>query len=294
MNETPSVASPIEQLRQLGRELVETAEYPWSNIDSWIAKATPLVRHDWSAHFDDFQRAARKPRQYITLPGNNPTVTESQNRRFALESKNRLLSFIDGLLQLGHVQSAVLSSTNAEITSGANMYRRIGVMIGSPGDATDERQAITDAVARWNATHSGEKKIILEAVKWETHATPGLRGRPQGMINEELIPLSDCLIAVFRSRAGSPTGKDISGTMEEVREFMRQGKYVALYFYAGPVAVGSIDPDQLKAVNAFKKEIQQHGLTDNYGTVDELSAKLSHHLSGFVREILSIVVDGVC
>jgi len=170
-------------------------------------------------------------------------------------------------------------------TGGRDMYRRIGVMIGSPGDATDERQAITDAILRWNAANSDDKHVMLEPVKWETHATPGLQGRPQGMINEELIPKSDCLIAVFRARAGSPTGKEISGTIEEIREFMQQGKYVAVYFYEGNVAVGSIDPDQLQTVNAFKPEIQQHGLTESYKTVDDLSAKLAHHLTAIVREV---------
>src|SRR5271157_5107823 len=96
-------------------------------------------------------------------------------------------------------------------------YRRIGLMIGSPGDATDERQAITDTVIRWNAANK-DQGYWIEPVKWETHATPGLDGRPQGMINEELIPQSDCLLAVFRARAGSPTGEEISGTIEEIRQ----------------------------------------------------------------------------
>ncbi len=170
---------------------------------------------------------------------------------------------------------------------GQSMYRRIGVMIGSPGDATKERQAITDSILRWNAAHNADNHIMLEPVKWETHATPGLRGRPQGMINEELIPKSDCLIAVFRTRAGSPTGKDLSGTFEEIREFMRGCKYVVVYFYEGREAVGSVDPDQLKAVREFKKEIQQHGLTDGYKSVDELSAKIAHHLTAIVRSIIA-------
>jgi len=165
------------------------------------------------------------------------------------------------------------------------MYRRIGVMIGSPGDAADERQAITDAILRWNAAHSQEKGILLDPVKWETHATPGLRGRPQGMINEELIPKSDCLIAVFRTRAGSPTGKEISGTIEEIREFMQQGKYVVLYFFEGQAAVAAIDPNQLKAVTAFKQEMQQCGLTGSYQTIAELSERLAYDLTAIVRAV---------
>src|SRR6266481_6158050 len=167
------------------------------------------------------------------------------------------------------------------------MVKRIGVMIGSPSDAVEERQAITDTILRWNAFNRDDKGIILEPVKWETHATPGLEGRPQGMINEELIPLSDFLIAVFRVRAGSPTGREISGTIEEIREFMSLGKYVAVYFYEGETSVKGLDPDQLKKVLDFKKEIQQHGLVESYSTVPDLQAKLTFHLSAIVKRLES-------
>jgi hypothetical protein len=161
---------------------------------------------------------------------------------------------------------------------------RIGAMIGSPGDAAEERQAITDTILRWNAVNRDEG-IMLEPVKWETHATPGLEGRPQGMINEELIPMSDFLLAVFRVRAGSPTGKEISGTIEEIREFMGLGKYVAVYFFEGETSIKGLDPDQLKKVQEFKKEIQQHGLVESYTSVSDLQAKLGLHLSAIVRRL---------
>lgn len=177
----------------------------------------------------------------------------------------------------------ILASRESE----APMMRRVGAMIGSPGDATQERQAITDTILRWNAVNGADKGIFLEPVKWETHATPGLEGRPQGMINEELIPKSDFLIAVFRVRAGSPTGKEISGTIEEIREFMALGKYVAVYFYEGETSVKGLDPDQLKKVQDFKKEIQQHGLVESYSSVADLQAKLAMHLSAIVKRLES-------
>ena len=75
---------------------------------------------------------------------------------------------------------------------------------------------------------SGQGHPDIEPVKWELYATPGLQGRPQAMINAELVPISDLLVAVFRSRAGSPTGKGMFGTIEEIREFMRLDKHVLL------------------------------------------------------------------
>ena len=166
----------------------------------------------------------------------------------------------------------------------SEIFQRIGVMIGSPGDATDERQALTDTILQWNAVNK-DQGLWIEPVKWETHSTPGLEGRPQGMISEELIPQSDCLIAVFRARAGSPTGKELSGTIEEIREFMMAGKYVVVYFYEGMISLRGVDPDQVKLINQFKKEIQQSGLTESYATIDELRAKLSSHLYAIVKKL---------
>lgn len=166
------------------------------------------------------------------------------------------------------------------------MVHRIGVMIGSPGDTAAERQAVTDTILRWNAHSGSSMGVLLEPVCWETHATPGLQGRPQGMINEDLIPQSEVLVAIFRSRAGSPTGIDVSGTIEEIREFMRRGQYVVVYFYEGEVSIGSVEPDQLTAIRDFKREMQKQGLTESYTSVDDLRAKLSHHLTAIVRKLL--------
>ena len=181
----------------------------------------------------------------------------------------------------GDGTKALRRAVDKELTG---YMQRIGVMIGSPSDAGDERQAITDALLRWNAVNR-DKGIIIDPVKWETHATPGLHGRPQGMINAALIPISDILLALFRSRAGSPTGKELSGTIEEIREFMRAGKYVVLYFYEGDVDIRTVDPDQLKTLTAFRKEIQQHGLIAGYSSVSELREHVLCHLTSIVGQL---------
>ena len=207
---------------------------------------------------------------------------------YAAMLRNEYRNYYDEMLDLAGAVKALRADYEANCiqpvqeTMNAKMIQRLGAMIGSPGDAGAERDAVTKAILQWNA-HSGRTmNVYLDPVRWETHATPGLKGRPQGMINEELIPQSDLLIAIFRSRAGSPTGLDVSGTMEEIREFMRQGKYVVVYFYEGEVAIGDIDPEQLKTIRAFQAEIQQHGLTDSYKTVEELAAKVPHHLTAIV------------
>jgi hypothetical protein len=57
------------------------------------------------------------------------------------------------------------------------------VLIASPSDLAEERQAATDAVNDWNAQHAVAESVVLLPVKWETHATPQSGVRPQEAIN---------------------------------------------------------------------------------------------------------------
>lgn len=89
------------------------------------------------------------------------------------------------------------SNVEADVSPTSAIILR--VMIASPGDTAEERQAIKDALIRWNGIYGDVFGVRLEPVMWELHATPGLEGRPQGMINKELVSTSAFLIAVFRA-----------------------------------------------------------------------------------------------
>jgi hypothetical protein len=88
----------------------------------------------------------------------------------------------------------------------ANTYR---VLIASPSDLTEERQAATDAVNDWNALHALAESIVLLPVKWETHATPRSGVRPQQAINEQLVSSSDVLVGLFWTKLGTSTSSGI-------------------------------------------------------------------------------------
>lgn len=96
------------RLSVLRDELVATEPEPWSNIASWVAKATPIIRSDWPSHFDDFQRTAVEPkwkRPVVKLseyyhPTGAPRDTSHLvvNKERAEAAKQKLLSFLDGLM----------------------------------------------------------------------------------------------------------------------------------------------------------------------------------------------------
>ena len=86
------------------------------------------------------------------------------------------------------------------------------VLIASPSDLSEERDAATQAVHDCNALHAVAEGITLLPVKWETHATPQTGIRPQEAINQQLVKDSDLLIGMFWHKFGSNTGAAESGT----------------------------------------------------------------------------------
>jgi hypothetical protein len=104
------------------------------------------------------------------------------------------------------------------------------VLIASPSDLAEERQAATDAINEWNAQHAAAESVVLLPVKWETHALPETGQRPQQAINRQLVQECDILVGMFWTKLGTATGVAESGTVEEVNQFVIAGKKAMLYF----------------------------------------------------------------
>jgi hypothetical protein len=157
-------------------------------------------------------------------------------------------------------------------------------LIASPSDVEDERRAIPEIIQQWNRDNSFLKRTVLDAVKWETHSTPAMGDRPQEILNKQVVRGCDILIGVFWARLGSPTGKEPSGTVEEIREFIAAGKPVLLYFSGMPIPQ-NFDAEQWQQLQEFKKECQSRGVVFLYESIDELRELLRSHLSRTVEEL---------
>ena len=152
-------------------------------------------------------------------------------------------------------------------------------MIASPSDVAKERDIVRAVVTEWTAIHSADKSAVLLPVGWESHATPEMGDRPQGIINRQLLKNCDLLIAVFWTRLGSPTGKAESGTVEEIEEHIAAKKPVMIYFSDAPVRPDSVDSEQYKALVAFKESCRKRGLYESYDSLTEFHDKLARQLA---------------
>ena len=168
----------------------------------------------------------------------------------------------------------------------ADVYR---ILVASPLDCAAERQAVLDVVRDWNAAHAFEREIILEPVLWESHSRPQMGGRPQGIINEQLVLNCDILVGIFWTRFGSPTGKAASGTVEEIEQFREAGREVLLYFSNKPIPPSEIDNSQIQAVAAYKKQLGSDGLYWNFNAENDFQRQFSRHLGKLMASVSSSV-----
>lgn len=152
-----------------------------------------------------------------------------------------------------------------------NLVTALQVMIASPSDVAEAREAVYAALTRWNEANTASRKIALIASRWETGAVPMLGDHPQALINKQLVSSADIVVALFGSRMGQATPSAVSGTAEEISEAEAAGKPVHLYFSTAPHA-NDVDPEQLQALRDFQKEVEARGLYGTFNSPQELTA----------------------
>lgn len=158
------------------------------------------------------------------------------------------------------------------------------VMIASPGDVASERAIVRDVVYEWNAVHSNSRKIVLLPIGWESHSSPEMGASAQDIINHQVLAKCDLLIGVFWTRIGTPTGQHPSGTVEEIEKHISEGKPAMLYFSSQPVALDTVDLEQIQKLRTFKESCQARGLYESYDSHGDFKAKFYHHLQLKVNE----------
>ena len=170
-------------------------------------------------------------------------------------------------------------------------------MIASPSDVSKERQAIREAVFEWNYKHSHPNRMVLMPLTWETHSAPllgeGQDKRAQKVINDMVLKHADVLVAIFKSRIGSPTGRSASGTIEEINVHCSLGKPVMRYFGKCDIFHNILLPlgrqaEHSKTVRAYKEECKKDGLICEYENPVELKNKFYGHLQLVVNTIREI------
>jgi hypothetical protein len=160
----------------------------------------------------------------------------------------------------------------------------VRVLVASPSDVLTGRDTVESAINRWNIDNASDAGVVLLPVRWETSATAEIGGAPQDVINRQLVETSDILIGIFGTRLGSPTATNLSGTAEEIQQFLESGRPATVYFSNERVAIDDIDADQLSALRSFRKDLQTRGLLGRYDSEQSLQIQVYSYLVRIVRE----------
>lgn len=147
------------------------------------------------------------------------------------------------------------------------------VLIASPTDVPDARDAVEEALHSWNRLHTKSRNVVLLPWRWETDSVPLLGGHPQEIINSQGVEGADIVVALFGSRLGSPTPEAVSGTVEEIERSVNSGKPVHLYFSTAPLP-HDVDNAQLKGLRKFKDEIKKRGLLGEFDDIRQLQHQI--------------------
>jgi hypothetical protein len=160
---------------------------------------------------------------------------------------------------MGSVRVAVMAFS-------ANVLR---VLIASPDDTKEERDAVERSLHGWNASRAEREQVVLLPARWETDAVPRLGESGQSVINDQLVDRADIIIALFDSRLGKATDQAVSGTAEEIQRANEAGKPVHVYFSQEPLP-RDVDEKQLAALRKFQASLESQSLLGTYASPDDL------------------------
>lgn len=172
----------------------------------------------------------------------------------------------------------------------ASIYR---ILIASPSDVKDERVATRDIILEWNASHSDSTSVYLEPIMWETHVAPKLGDKPQNIINDQIINTIDIVIGIFWGRLGTPTEKENSGSVEEIKKVTERTSNAIVGFSQKPIPPYEIDNVQFEKLKLFRKECEENGIIFTFENQDEFRHRLSRHLTKTMARILNSEYNGV-
>ena len=138
-------------------------------------------------------------------------------------------------------------------------------------------------VSSLNRTIGDSESVLIDLIRWETHAWPGFGSDAQDVINREIEP-GDVFVGVLWRRIGSPTQRAISGTVEEFERahelWLRTGRpTMMLYFSTTPFYPSHEDLTQFRSVLDFKDRLREKGaLYWEYDGADEFEEEVRTHL----------------
>lgn len=146
---------------------------------------------------------------------------------------------------------------------------------------------IRGQIEQWNRDHGPLTRARVEFTNWRTHSHPAAGGRPQALLNKQVVDKSDIVLGIFNAHFGSPTGEADSGTEEEIRRSIKQGKTVMVYFANRPIPNQPKARNEFERIEKFKRNLGKVALYHTYTDMTSFEDAFRQHLAGAMNELLA-------
>lgn len=153
------------------------------------------------------------------------------------------------------------------------------LLISCPGDVMQFVEVVRECVDSFNRTIGKVNNAEIVARHWSTDSYPQSGDRAQELLNKQFVRDCDAAVALFWTKFGTPTDKYGSGTEEEIEEMLSSGKQVFMYFLDMPVNPSTIDMEQYRKVEAFKKKYENRGIYVVVKDENSLRQQFTNHLA---------------
>ena len=163
----------------------------------------------------------------------------------------------------------------------AKKVTRYDLLISCPGDAAGVVGIIKSVVEEFNQQFSDALGIDIRCRYWKDSAYAESGGKPQDLLNKQIVIPSDLAVAVFKNRFGSPTDKYGSGTEEEIEKMLSEGKQVFVFFDETPVKLSEIDLNEYEKVQDFKERYKDKGIFWLFSSEEEFRKLFRAHITQF-------------
>lgn len=161
----------------------------------------------------------------------------------------------------------------------------VEVLIGGPSDTDEYRIIATEAIHRWNSLEGHDSGVRLEPTHWSTHVRPALGDRPQGIVNDQLVVRAAAMIAVFKGRLGLDTGQAVSGTAEEIEQFVSTGREVMVYFAGDVFGPGDVGKAETQRLSVFYNDMRARGILSEFSGLVDFKTKIQDHIVSLARAL---------
>lgn len=158
-------------------------------------------------------------------------------------------------------------------------------MISCPSDVTESEDALK-IINEWNSKYTKDFNICFVPQFWQINTTSNINGeRPQEILNKSLVYNSDCIVVIFWGKFGSDTGKEASGTLEELKTSFELKKKIGLFFCEKPINPSLLNPKDLIEIKSVKENFGKLGVYQTYSHEFDFRAKFNHFLHELANEI---------